>query len=192
MRQTLGPGAETMQPDHLIERLQAQQMLVSKVATLADPERSVLLLRYFEGLSSTEIAEQLAMPASTVRWRLRRAIEQLRNEIDAEHPGGARQWGLLLAPISVPPKALALGTPPIMKGALLVHTAIKIGIAAVGILALYLSGNQIEVELLDLGMLSDDTRFVAWAVKTSPAGIAAHSRSRNTCSHRLMSTRNEG
>jgi len=135
--------SEAMQPDRLLERLQVQQMLAGKVARLAEPERSVLLLRYFEELSSAEIAEQLAMPASTVRWRLRKAIQQLRTELDDEHPGGSQQWALLLAPISLPSKTLALGTPSIVKGALLVHTAIKLGIAAVCILALYLSVNHL-------------------------------------------------
>ena len=47
------------------------------VLELPAPVRDVLLLAYFGGLSSVEIATQLAIPAGTVKSRLRRGRELL-------------------------------------------------------------------------------------------------------------------
>ena len=41
----------------------------------------VLELKYFEGLTGPEIAETLDIPEGTVRGRLRRGLERLREEV---------------------------------------------------------------------------------------------------------------
>ena len=48
------------------------------VEELAEPYRTTVLLRYFEGLEVGEIAERLSLPIGTVRTRLKRALRQLR------------------------------------------------------------------------------------------------------------------
>jgi RNA polymerase sigma-70 factor (ECF subfamily) len=48
------------------------------VAELPEPQRVVVALRHFSGLSHEEIAAALALPAGTVRSRLSRAYERLR------------------------------------------------------------------------------------------------------------------
>jgi RNA polymerase sigma factor (sigma-70 family) len=48
-----------------------------------DPERRVVLvLRFYEQLRHREIAEVLGIPAATVRSRTRRALQDLRKELD--------------------------------------------------------------------------------------------------------------
>lgn len=53
--------------------------LREKIAKLPDPMRSVLLLRYFEGMSEAEMAETLDVPRGTVKSRLHAALRALRS-----------------------------------------------------------------------------------------------------------------
>jgi hypothetical protein len=71
------------------------------VAALEEPLRRVVLLRYVEGLSSAHIARALGVPAGTVRWQLKTAMDRLRARLDAEHDGERRRWVALLAPIAL-------------------------------------------------------------------------------------------
>ena len=53
----------------LVERVETQRLLASAVLTLEEPYRTTVLLRYYEGRSSAEIAREQGIPAGTVRWR---------------------------------------------------------------------------------------------------------------------------
>lgn len=62
------------------------------LAELPEGQREVVLLAYFQGLSHSEIAEQLRLPLGTVKGRMRLALDRLRTlapkyALDAE--GGA-------------------------------------------------------------------------------------------------------
>ncbi len=46
--------------------------------SLPDDQRTVLLLGYFEGLSSSEIAERISVPIGTVKSRVAAALARLR------------------------------------------------------------------------------------------------------------------
>ena len=59
-------------PEHILEREQAREQLVRAVLSLDEPFRTVVLLRYYEELSASEIARRLAVPSATVRTRLAR------------------------------------------------------------------------------------------------------------------------
>ena len=65
------PGPE---PQHLVAIRQA-------VADLADEQREAVVLREFHGLSYEEIARVQEVPVGTVRSRLSRAREQLRQRL---------------------------------------------------------------------------------------------------------------
>ncbi|MBK7874956.1 MAG: sigma-70 family RNA polymerase sigma factor [Planctomycetes bacterium] len=85
-RAELLPGA-----DDRLERAQLEHALAAAVLALDAPYRDTLLLRYFEGLTSAEIARRHGVPESTVRNRLARALEQLRARLDRER-GGREAW----------------------------------------------------------------------------------------------------
>jgi RNA polymerase sigma-70 factor (ECF subfamily) len=69
-------------PEQLLERAELEQRLTELVIALDEPFRSAVLLRYREGLSAEAIAGQLGIPASTVRSRLKTALDRLRHELD--------------------------------------------------------------------------------------------------------------
>jgi RNA polymerase sigma-70 factor (ECF subfamily) len=93
--ETAAPGA-----DELLDHLQAQQLLAELVSNLGEPTRRTLLLRYYEGMSSEEIARAMAAPAGTVRRRLKTGLEQLRTQLDARHRGRREDWLRALVPLA--------------------------------------------------------------------------------------------
>jgi RNA polymerase sigma-70 factor (ECF subfamily) len=115
----------------LLERLDIQRRVVDAVRALDEPYRSVVLLRYFEGLSPAEIAARAGTPIRTVHSRLNRALQSLRQKLDAEL-GDRTAWLGLLLPLA-PGKAGALGA----AGGILVSskTVITVGTACVLLLA---------------------------------------------------------
>ena len=62
----------------LTELAEAQQLLTEALLELDETRREVVLLRYFEGLSSAEIARRQGIPGATVRTRLKQGLEELR------------------------------------------------------------------------------------------------------------------
>jgi RNA polymerase sigma-70 factor, ECF subfamily len=65
------PSPAAKPADHLLKVHRA-------VAQLPEPQRVIVSLRHFTGLSHEEIAEVLSIPAGTVRSRLSRAYDKLR------------------------------------------------------------------------------------------------------------------
>src|SRR5688572_10638789 len=58
----------------VVARAEAQRALVEHVLALDEPWRSTVLLRFFDGLTSEEIARRTGESASTVRNRLAHAL----------------------------------------------------------------------------------------------------------------------
>jgi RNA polymerase sigma-70 factor (ECF subfamily) len=63
-------------------RIQDHRRLGHAFAVMSEDEQQVLVLGYFEGLSSREIAEQLGAPMGTVKSRTRSALHKLRAALD--------------------------------------------------------------------------------------------------------------
>ena len=76
--------------DEIVDRIELQRTLAGFVLGLAAPQRDVVLLHYFEGLSSKEIGERLGIAPGTVRWRLKEAIDELRKRLEERSPN--RGW----------------------------------------------------------------------------------------------------
>lgn len=72
----LSTGAPS--PDRGVEQGEAQRLVREALALLPQPQRRVLELAYFGGLSQSEIAEQLSEPLGTVKTRMRAGMEKLR------------------------------------------------------------------------------------------------------------------
>ncbi|MGE0192981.1 MAG: RNA polymerase sigma factor [Planctomycetota bacterium] len=77
-------------------RLEVQRRIAEAVASLEEPGRTVIVLRYLDGETPARIAERLGVPVRTVESRLRRAREALRERLDALM-GSRAAWCLPLA-----------------------------------------------------------------------------------------------
>ncbi|MFT5198058.1 MAG: RNA polymerase sigma-70 factor (ECF subfamily), partial [Planctomycetota bacterium] len=58
----------------LVEEVDTQRRLVAEVLELSEPYRTTVMLRYFQNMSSAEIARHQGVPGGTVRWRLKRGL----------------------------------------------------------------------------------------------------------------------
>jgi RNA polymerase sigma-70 factor (ECF subfamily) len=86
-------------PEELLSRMELQATLASMVSGLPEPYRQMILFRYYEGLTSEEIGERLGVSAGTIRWRLKVAVDQLRQRLDETFEGDRRRWVRLMTPL---------------------------------------------------------------------------------------------
>lgn len=96
-------------PDEIVDRIELQRTLAGLVLDLAAAQRDVVLLHYFEGLTSKEIGVRLGISPGTVRWRLKQAIDELRERLEQRTPN--RAW--------LPALGAFARTTPTVKAALL-------------------------------------------------------------------------
>ena len=133
-------------PEELVSRSEEQRAVVDAVLALAEPYRSTLLLRYFEGLGTREIAAREHQPEATVRTRLHRGLNQVREALDARHGGNRAAWTVALLPLAlrakplpVPVTSTAASSPsallPIFSSLLAMSTAAKILVSSALLLA---------------------------------------------------------
>ena len=65
----------------LVERAEIAERVTSATRELPEPFRRTILLHFMEGRSAVEIGLAEGKPADTVRWRLRRGLSLLREEL---------------------------------------------------------------------------------------------------------------
>jgi RNA polymerase sigma factor (sigma-70 family) len=133
--------AAAARPDDLAERLEAQRRLAELVLALAPLYRDVVLLRFYDELSTDEVATRLAVPPGTARRRLALAMAQLRAELEAgDREGGAgwrRSLGVLAASGAGRPRGRLAGT--------LAQGALAAGVLAIAALVLPALGGPLLV-----------------------------------------------
>ena len=85
--------------DDIAERVEIQRRVADAVARLPEPGRSAIVRRYFDGLTSAELARLDGVPLRTIESRLRRARERLRAELDGAY-GARAAWQAALLPVA--------------------------------------------------------------------------------------------
>jgi RNA polymerase sigma-70 factor (ECF subfamily) len=96
------PDEKVPTPAELTHRMELQRRLASAVLALEEPQRSTVVLVFYEGRSPADVARRQGVPATTVRSRMRAALVTLRQRLDAEEGGDRGRWHLALAPIVAP------------------------------------------------------------------------------------------
>ncbi len=76
-------------PDRSIEQSETRERVQQSLAELPSPQRRVLEMAYFSGLSQSEIAAELNEPLGTVKTRMRAGMEKLRQALRPLLSGGA-------------------------------------------------------------------------------------------------------
>lgn len=117
--------------DEVAARLDAQRALAEELRLVPEPYRTTLVQHFFDGHSAARIARASGLPATTVRTRLARGLELLRERLDRRHGGDRRAWSLALAPLALPhvPPWLDLPSAPlgtVVRGALLMKGAVQL------------------------------------------------------------------
>lgn len=131
----------------VLARAGLQRELYEAVMALSEPNRTAILLRFFDGLSQRRIAAQLGVPVATVHSRVQRGLSELRGRLAERHGGDQRAWVLALLPLakqavprSLPWSSLEPGALAPL-GALVMDVKVKVGIgvalAACGVLGLW-------------------------------------------------------
>jgi RNA polymerase sigma-70 factor, ECF subfamily len=84
----LHPGAVTEALDRdaedAVDALLEQWRMAALLSNLPREESRLLAMRFYEGLSQREIAQRTGMPLGTVKMRMVRALERLREMIERE------------------------------------------------------------------------------------------------------------
>lgn len=74
------PAATTL-PEEELESMELQETIQREITKLPEKYRSVIVLKYMEELSLNEISEILDMPLGTVKTRIHRGREALRQQL---------------------------------------------------------------------------------------------------------------
>jgi len=96
-------------PDDLLIKSERARVVRRAVASLPPPQREVVELAYFRGLSHREISERLTLPLGTVKGRMRLGLERLRVAVGTDGLGEAPDRSGPVA--SPPPVCLAVVQP---------------------------------------------------------------------------------
>ncbi|MEZ5964577.1 MAG: sigma-70 family RNA polymerase sigma factor [Planctomycetota bacterium] len=80
----------------VVVRAEAHAHVVDAVLALDEPYRTVILLRYFDGMKTGAIATALGCPVATVRTRLVRGTQRLRTALEPRF-GASSSWAALFA-----------------------------------------------------------------------------------------------
>ncbi len=88
-----------------LERLETIEILASAVRTLAEPYRTTVLQRWYEGISPEEISQRTNTPVRTVHTRTSRALALLREELERRSRGGPSRWLAAWIPLLPKPNA---------------------------------------------------------------------------------------
>src|SRR5258705_289249 len=110
--------------ERLLERAAQHREVYEAVMSLPEPNRTAILLRFFDGLPQRKIAAQLDVPVSTVHSRVQRGLVDLRARLRRRRGGDPTAWVLALLPLA---KQGGPWTPGAL-GALLMDVKVKVAI----------------------------------------------------------------
>jgi RNA polymerase sigma factor (sigma-70 family) len=123
-------------PEELVARVQIQRVVAGEVLALREPYRNTILLHFVEGLTSAEIAAKLDVPDGTVRRRLKVALDELRQRLEARDDAPHGGWLAALVPFAALPRRSDAAPAPAHAAAS--SAIVVIALAFIGLVALVL------------------------------------------------------
>ncbi len=172
----------------VVERADTQRIVVEEVLALPEPFRSTVLWCYVDGRSPAEIAEQLSIPSGTVRSRLTRALDRLRerlrlrlgsDEVEPRVPSRDTRLRGLDALLQFEPARRAWFSPPTAAGGLLLMNklvAIVVAVLAVGWWLVQRSADEAPSTSSAAAESTTDERVSASATPTDSSQALATAR----------------
>jgi RNA polymerase sigma factor (sigma-70 family) len=121
-------------PEELVARVEIQRVVAGEVLDLREPYRSTILMHYVEGLTSAEIAKKLDVPDGTVRRRLKVALDELRQRLEAREDAPRGGWMAALVPFAAMPRSSDAAPSPAPAAAS--PAVVFIALALAGLVAL--------------------------------------------------------
>ncbi len=119
--------------EQLLAAAQMQRQLANAVLQLDEPYRTTVLLRFYQELSSAEIARQQNIPEGTVRWRLKAALSQLRTQLASPDQHELKSWIASLVPTLPAGSApTAVTAPPALLKGIITMKSIIASVAVIG------------------------------------------------------------
>ncbi|MBL8922168.1 MAG: sigma-70 family RNA polymerase sigma factor [Myxococcaceae bacterium] len=140
-------------PEALVARAELHTLVVNEVLALDEPFRQTVLLRFFEGDSSEDIARRAGVPAGTVRWRLKEGLDRVRASLDARY-GARSSWLGALSPLLLPPAG-----PWLTTGVVLMEQKARVAVvvAAVALVAVIAGWASASTPSPEGGAAADST-----------------------------------
>lgn len=117
-------------PDEISAREEARRRMVEAVLSLEEPYLTTVLLRFYENRSAREVSEALDVPLSTVKTRIRRGLQQIKEKLDEDYSSSRKLWVLSLSPLAGLNLAPSAGAGAAVAGAIAMSTKLKISLAA--------------------------------------------------------------
>jgi RNA polymerase sigma-70 factor (ECF subfamily) len=145
--------------EQLREHLAMQHKVVQAVLELNEPYRTVVLLRYYQGLSPSAIAARRGTPEGTVRAQVSRAHDLLRERLDADFGGSRKAWSAGLLVLLGKPKGVLSGT----KVAIAVGLVLTVAIVPVAWHGIAARSSE----------LSPEPAILATEIPAAPANVIA-------------------
>jgi RNA polymerase sigma-70 factor (ECF subfamily) len=167
------PEAEPATAD-AVARVAMQRELAEYVLALDEPFRAAIVLRYFEQLDVDAIAARVGAPRNTVRSRLQRGLQMLREQLDARGDGRARWWPAMVA-LARRGGDVAIAAAPLSLGKVLLGFA---GVAALAVVAwLWSPAAAPEVDAAPVALAASETNAqltTSASEVRQPAGAIGH------------------
>jgi len=133
------------------DRIEIARVLLGEVDSLGEPWRALVVARYLEGEPPRVIAARTGVPSRTVKKRLSRALELLRERLDRRHESDRRAWMLALLPLSR--RSISSG---LCTGSLLMSMQTKSVLAAIAVVCASLLAWRIGVAPIGPSPLSTE------------------------------------